>query len=184
MKGDMHKVKLFENQLDKGLVKYNNLQAENKTLRQQIDVMRKEQKNQTRVNRVYNNELKSTSEKAKKLHSTSFQGQKSYEETNNHILALKCKAETEKLSFELKIKELQDKLKLKDDTEMDKTKNRGTGNVAEQQAQPNEGFANPVEILRERLRKWTNNNKEKKNLMDMYIRNVNIIEDAFSQIKQ
>ena len=27
-------------------------------------------------------------------------------------------------------------------------------------------------------------NKEKKNLMDMYIRNVNIIEDAFNQIQQ
>jgi len=68
---------------------------------------------------------------------------------------------------------------------MDKTKHRGMGNVAnELQTQPNEGFANPIEILRERLKKWTNNNKEKKNLMDMYIRNVNIIEDAFSQIKQ
>ena len=28
----------------------------------------------------------------------------------------------------------------------------------------------------------TNNNKEKKNLMDMYIRNVNINEDAFTQV--
>lgn len=92
--------------------------------------MRKEQKNQTRVNKVYNSELKQTSEKAKKLHSTSFQGQKSYEETNNHILALKAKAETEKYNFELKIKELQDKLKLKDDTEMDKTRHKGLGNVA------------------------------------------------------
>ena len=68
---------------------------------------------------------------------------------------------------------------------MEKTKSKGMGNVAnELQSQPNEGFANPIEILRERLKKWTNNNKEKKNLMDMYIRNVNIIEDAFSQIKQ
>jgi hypothetical protein len=45
-------------------------------------------------------------------------------------------------------------------------------------------FSNPVALLKLRLQKWTNNNKEKKNLMDMYIRNVNIIEDAFSQIKQ
>jgi hypothetical protein len=45
-------------------------------------------------------------------------------------------------------------------------------------------FSNPVALLSLRLKKWTNNNKEKKNLMDMYIRNVNIIEDAFQQIKQ
>jgi len=106
MKQDNHKVKLHENQLDKCLVKFNNLQAENKTLRQQIDVMRKEQKNQTRVNRVYHSELKHAAEEAKRLHSTSFTGQKSYEETNNHILALKAKAETEKYNFEQKIMEL------------------------------------------------------------------------------
>ena len=33
------------------------------------------------------------------------------------------------------------------------------------------------------LNKWLHNNKEKKDLMDMYIRNVKIIEDAFEQIK-
>ena len=40
-------------------------------------------------------------------------------------------------------------------------------------------FANPVAVLKLRTNKWTANNKEKKNLMDMYIRNVKIIEDAF-----
>jgi hypothetical protein len=41
-----------------------------------------------------------------------------------------------------------------------------------------------VAVLKLRLAKWTANNKEKKNLMDMYIRNVKIIEDAFDQIKE
>jgi len=68
--------------------------------------MRKEQKNQTRVNRVYNHELKVTNEKAKKLNTTSFQGQRVSEETNNQILALKAKHEAEKFSFEKKIKDL------------------------------------------------------------------------------
>ena len=45
-------------------------------------------------------------------------------------------------------------------------------------------FANPVAVLKLRLNKWTTNNKEKKNLMDMYHRNVKIIEDAFIQIKE
>ena len=39
-------------------------------------------------------------------------------------------------------------------------------------------------VLKLRLNKWTTNNKEKKTLMDMYIRNVKIIEDAFDQIKE
>jgi hypothetical protein len=45
-------------------------------------------------------------------------------------------------------------------------------------------FANPVAVLKLRVNKWTSNNKEKKTLMDMYIRNVKIIEDAFDQIKE
>jgi len=50
---------------------------------------------------------------------------------------------------------------------------------------PNAGeFANPVALLKRRLNKWLQNNKEKKDLMDMYVRNVKIIEDAFEQIKE
>jgi len=146
--------------------------------------MRKEQKNQTRVNRVYNHELKVTNEKAKKLNTTSFQGQRVSEETNNQILALKAKHEAEKFSFEKKIKDLQDKLKERDDTELEKTKTRGMA-AAVDTAQVQVGeFSNPVVLLKARLQKWTTNNKEKKSLMDMYVRNVHIIEDAIAQIKQ
>jgi hypothetical protein len=70
---------------------------------------------------------------------------------------------------------------------MDKTKAKsmsGQPQKEEQAAQGSDAFANPTVILKFRLQKWVNNNKEKKNLMDMYVRNVNIIEDAFSQIKQ
>ena len=68
---------------------------------------------------------------------------------------------------------------------MEKTKSRGMGALATETPVAAAGeFSNPVALLSLRLKKWTNNNKEKKNLMDMYIRNVNIIEDAFAQIKQ
>jgi len=45
MKKDEHKIKLLENQLDKALHRYNDIQTENKKLRFDIDVMRKEQRN-------------------------------------------------------------------------------------------------------------------------------------------
>ena len=68
---------------------------------------------------------------------------------------------------------------------MEKTKTRGMGTTSTEAPVVQAGeFSNPVALLSLRLKKWTNNNKEKKNLMDMYIRNVNIIEDAFQQIKQ
>ena len=40
-------------------------------------------------------------------------------------------------------------------------------------------FSNPVVILKLRLNKMIATNKEKKKLMDQYIRNVRVIEDAF-----
>lgn len=75
-------------------------------------------------------------------------------------------------------------MKERDDSDLDKTRSKGV-TVAQDTAVATVGeFSNPVALLKLRLQKWTNNNKEKKNLMDMYIRNVNIIEDAFQQIKQ
>ena len=62
---------------------YNNLQSENKTLRNQINMMRKEMKNQIRVNTGYNKELKVAGDKAKKLNASTYNGQRVSEETNN-----------------------------------------------------------------------------------------------------
>jgi len=106
------------------------------------------------------------------------------EETNNQILALKAKHEAEKFTFEKKIKDLQEKLKEKDDSGANQTTAKGTTQSVTPETTNVGEFSNPVALLKLRLQKWKNNNKEKKNLMDMYVRNVNIIEDAFSQIKQ
>ena len=142
-------------------------------------------KNQVRVNYGYNKEINKANDKAKNLNRTTYQGQRVSEETNNQILALKAKHEAEKFNFERKIKDLQDKLKERDDSDLEKTKTKVTGAaVVDTAAAAGGEFLNPTALLKLRLQKWTNNNKEKKNLMDMYIRNVNIIEDAFAQIKQ
>jgi coiled-coil domain-containing protein 63/114 len=145
--------------------------------------MRKEQKNQLRVNKTLVKDIVSTTENAKKLNVTTYQGQRVSEETNNQILALKAKHEAEKYNFERKIKDLQDKLKEKDDSELDRTRSKDLGGTKKINTGATE-FANPAALLKLRLQKWTNNNKEKKQLMDMYVRNVKIIEDAFDQIKE
>ena len=45
-------------------------------------------------------------------------------------------------------------------------------------------FSNSIVILKRRLNKIIETNKEKRKLMDQYLRNVKVIEDAFDQIKQ
>lgn len=98
-------------------------------------------------------------------------------------MALKAKHEAEKFNFERKIKDLQDKLKEKDDSDLEKTRTKDVSGPKKAVAGQTE-FSNPVALLKLRLQKWTTNNKEKKSLMDMYVRNVKIIEDAFEQIKE
>jgi hypothetical protein len=96
---------------------------------------------------------------------------------------LKAKHEAEKFNFERKIKDLQEKLKERDESDLDRTRSKDMGGTKKLSGQVPE-FSNPVALLKLRLQKWTTNNKEKKNLMDMYVRNVKIIEDAFDQIKE
>ncbi len=72
MQKDAHQIKLFENQLEKALVKYNELQAQNRKLRADIDVMRKEQRNQIRVNKTLVKDISVTSDDCKKLNVTTY----------------------------------------------------------------------------------------------------------------
>ena len=93
MKRDEHKIKLLENQLDQALIRYNDIQTQNRTLRFDIDVMRKEHRNQLRVNKNLIKDIGSMSDTAKKLNQTTFSSTRLSEETNNQILALKANHE-------------------------------------------------------------------------------------------
>jgi hypothetical protein len=106
MKRDEHKIKLLENQLDQALIRYNDIQTQNRTLRFDIDVMRKEHRNQLRVNKNLIKDIGSMSDTAKKLNQTTFSSTRLSEETNNQILALKANHELQKQTFERNIKSL------------------------------------------------------------------------------
>ena len=88
----------------------------------------------------------------------------------------------DKLNFEHRILDLQEKLKEKDEDQAEKSRTRDISTKNSKNTVTD--FANPAVLLKIRLDKVVNNNKEKKNLMDMYTRNVKIIEDAFEQIKE
>ena len=76
---------------------------------------------------------------------------------------------------------MQIKLQEKDEDQAE-NKTRTKDMNATKNASAAAEFTNPAELLKIRLDKVLSNNKEKKGLMDMYIRNVNIIRDAFDQI--
>ena len=181
MRKDQHKIKMLENQLDKANVIFNDLQAANKNLRQEIDVWRKQQRNQNRVNQGLTAEITQTIKKVKELNNFTYQGQRLSEETNNQILALKAKHEADKNIFEHKIQSLQAKLRERDDSELD---HKAKGTIDDKVTKDSgEQFSNPAALLKPRLNRWKANNLEKKALMDLYTRNVSIIKDAFETIK-
>ena len=104
------------------------------------------------------------------------------EETNNQIIALLAKHQEEKDRFESEITTLQIRLKEKDEVIEfeDKSVKQDTNDAGAKGSE----FSNPIVILKRRLQKIIETNKEKRKLMDQYLRNVKVIEDAFDQIKQ
>lgn len=115
IKRDGHQIKLKENQLDKALVEFNRLKSNNKTLKKSIDASRQQQAVQNQVNNGYNKEIRGIIEKIKKSNGLTQTGNRLSEETQNQILALKAKHDMDKLNFEHRILDLQEKLKEKDE---------------------------------------------------------------------
>lgn len=97
-------------------------------------------------------------------------------------IALMSTHEADKKKFDSDIAKMKANLQ-EDDGEVllkaDKLGDKGTG---AKEAQGD--FTNHIVVLKMRLAKIVATNKEKKRLMDQYVRNVKVIEDAFEQIKE
>ena len=187
-KKDKIKQKQLENQLEKGQVTFNNTFSKNEEAKKRIDMMRKEASTAKRVIESLEKDIGRMRDDIRNVNDKSIKAKKSTEDTNVRILVLKSRHEAEKQTFEKKILELQDKLSVKDETagELEKSnvKEASTIKKTHTTKEENEEFYNPADLLRARLSKWSTNNKEKKHLLDKYIKNVKIIEDAFEQITE
>lgn len=100
---------------------------------------------------------------------------------------MKANHEDRKIRFESQIKSLQDRLKEKEDEPIIETFNASNKEntslnqgANKKPAGGKEEFSNPTAVLKLRLNRWVSNNRDKKHLMDVYSRNVHIIEDSFT----
>ena len=106
-------------------------------------------------------------------------------DTNNQILALKAKHEEGKQTFEYDIKKLQEQLKDKDKRfEYNEKSLNQTMKDSKGPGQGKQDFANPIEILKIRVKNLTDKNKEKRKLLEQYVRNAKIIQEAFETIME
>ena len=97
---------------------------------------------------------------------------------------MRAKHEEDKDHFEADIKRMQEKLYEKDEENKFEDKQFDQSLAATKEKSKNGDYQNPIAILKLRLAKIVATNKEKKRLMDQYLRNVKVIEDAFEQIKE
>jgi len=160
-------------------IKLNETKAKNQRLRDQINQLRKEMSSSLNEIATLKKNIKRNKGEAEKQNHEYIMSKKVAEEANNQIIALRAKHEEEKERFENEIKKLTDRLKVKD--EMIEFDDKNFDQSYQQAKDKNKAsdFANPVAILKLRLNKMIATNKEKKKLMDQYIRNVRVIEDAF-----
>jgi len=164
-------------------IRLNITKAKNEGLRKQVDMLRKELTSSKAECGRYDKAIKKSRREAEGQNKDYQVVSKQAEEINNHIIALQAKTEEERVRFDMEIQKLQMKLKEKD--EMIEFEEKGlNSNKDGDQGNKNSDFSNPIVILKRRLMKIVETNKEKRKLMDQYLRNVKVIEDAFEQIKQ
>ena len=144
----------------------------NRKLKGEIDIMRKEIFFAKEQNIKMEGQIQKLKKDITENAHDSINSNRIAGETNNQILALKAKHEEEKERFEQEIKKLQERLKERDDPIEfdDKSFNQ---NVTDSKQ---EVFANPIAILKLRVNKLVAINKEKKRLVDQYVKNASIIE--------
>lgn len=146
-------------------IRLNMTKAKNQHLRGQIDMLRKELTSSKSECARYEKHIKKSRKEAE-LQNKDYQAViKIAEETKNHIIALQAKTEDERRKFEKEIQKLQAKLDEPsdylehDDKAVDKNKETETNSKGND-------FSNPIVILKRRLLKIVETNKEKRKLMD------------------
>lgn len=97
---------------------------------------------------------------------------------------MRAKHEDDKEAFEIKIKTMRQKLQEEDDDMTDVKKDKTADKNDQDKKQSVGDFSNHINVIRLRLAKIIATNKQKKRLLDQYIRNVSAMKDAFEQIQK
>jgi chromosome segregation ATPase len=172
-------IKRLENQLDKEIVQYNQTVAENKKLRNEIDKYRKDKKAADEIysklmkqkGGIESDTMKTTKNRNKEL--------TEIEDATMSTILIKKTYHEKKEDYNGNIKTLKERLKDKVDDQS-----------AEERSRPKEiekmdkDQTNPMDIIQARLANWKARLRHKKDTLDMYVKHINIIRDAFDQIKK
>lgn len=155
----------------------NQTRSQNKEYKREIDMLRREIMYKESETKRLQNLTKKMHKKAMKENKEATSNKTFAEQQINQAIALRAKHEEDKDHFEAEIKRYQDKLYEKEEEQ--KIDEDNSSSAPSKDKGKNGEFQNPLAILKLRLAKIVATNREKKRLMDQYLRNVKVIEDAF-----
>ncbi len=173
-------IKRLENQLDKEIVQYNQTVSENKGLRREIDKYRKDRKAadeifsklQKQKQGIEADTLRTTKDRNKEV--------TEIEDATMSTILIKSTYGKKKDEYNANIGTLKQRLKEK--VEDQKEEERFRSKEADKAADKDQ--TNPIDTIKARLDNWKARLKHKKDTLDMYVKHINIIRDAFDQIKK
>ncbi|KAM3134025.1 hypothetical protein pb186bvf_013867 [Paramecium bursaria] len=169
------KIKNLQNQLDQSILKYNETQTQNSNLKHQIEMLRKERAQYLNIHQFLQEELLRIEKETVEIDKEMEKDQTRANLNREQIAQLKVKNDSEKEVYVEQFDRLKQQV-------LEEKKRHEQSNLAQRKEKPVN--IDTGSILKQRLKKIIANNKEKVRLIEMYQKNMRVIEDAFNQIKE
>lgn len=178
------RIKTLENNLEKETVKLNDIQAGNKTLRDKIDILRREKRAYLEMFEAMENELIEKARRAERCNSEHLESTKQEDRYKDKMLKLKAQAEGDIKGLQSRFSQMQSEIE--DDR---KRQTQVIRDIAGTLMTPTsktgrEDAVDPHTSLEVLYNKWVNACKERKKVVEQYHRNIKILSEAFNQIRE
>jgi len=173
------KMKGLEHQFDQLILKFNETVAANENLRSDIDVIRRERVTYNKVKHTMSEEVEKIARGAKEHEEKSKASDDAIKKIREKIVGLRGWNENEHSTYLSEFDKLQRKYKDEKDRKKIETKDRN-----QKQKDKIENLLDTQLILKRRLQRIILNNKEKVKVVEQYMKNMKVIDEAFNIIKE
>jgi len=173
------KLKSLEHQVEQLVLKFNETIAVNEGLRSEIDVIRRERVTYSKVKSIMANEVGKISKETGEQEKIHISRSKAIEKIREKIIDLKGWNENEHSIYLSEFDKLQKKYKEERDKKKIEIKDKSL-----KQREKVENLLDTQQILKRRLQRIILNNKEKVKVIEQYMKNMKVIDEAFNIIKE
>jgi len=177
------KIKNLQNNLQKEMVKLNDIQATNKDLRERINVLRREKKAYTENYEKMQQELIEKAKAAEKCNQDYLASSQAEEKIKLKMLQIKSEAEKNISNLQSQFTAMQSVIE-EDRKNQSNAVKEIANNLSNPEYRSGEEQVDPHTVLEKLHKKWINACVETKNIVDQYHKNIKILNDAFNQIKE